>query len=133
MKIRWQGKDYDAVASPTVGEITYLERAIGLHMDEWSPMVGNVAMVVWSVRRADPSAITWEQAAELTVDQLGDLIVVEPGDDDAAAEREGGDPLAGGSPAKNGSSGTRRGKPAAAARTRSAARTTSSTSRSTSA
>lgn len=123
MKILWNGKEYAPVDSPTVLEVAYLERSIGMPMEDWSALVGNVAMVVWSVRRVDPSAITWEAAGALTVDQLSDLLIAEPGDD-AAAEAEGSAPLGPGSPASSGSSGTRPGKRAAGGRTRNAARTT---------
>lgn len=131
MKISWKGTEYPVIEKMRGSDVLLCERKIGLDMDDWSRFAGTLAMVFCSVRRGDPKVIEWDELADLTPDEMNDLIVEEPGDLAPEGE-EAADPLAGGSPATSASSASRAGRRAAGARTKTAAGRTSSTSRTTS-
>jgi hypothetical protein len=139
VKVTWKGVDYGAaVEDLKVGDVVYVERAVGIQMGDWSTLVNAMAIVIATVRRRDPDAITFEELEALDVDELDDLLVDDtpkqagrqPADRKAPAARKraaAADPLGGGSPASSASRGTRGGPRKAAARSRSAEATTSST------
>jgi hypothetical protein len=121
---KWGGEFYPEIDKPNLGEMTLLERELGVDADDWTSTMKIMGMIFWSIRRKQPDAITWQQVEALEADALGDIIVEDEPKPEAKAAA---DPLAGGSPAKRGSSGGRSGPRAAAARTKRGAPSTSST------
>lgn len=120
--VKWQGVDYgEAVTSLKTGEIIAIERSLGIPMQDWSGVIGAMAMLYATVRRKNADAITWAQIEDLDVDELDDIII--DTDEPVAGEGDAA-PLAGGAPARKSSSGTRRTPRKAAARSRNGARTT---------
>lgn len=122
-KFKWDGEEYEEV-SPTLGETTYVERKLGLDIDDWSSTMRVMASIFLAVRRRKPDGITWEQIEALDIEALDGVIVQ---DEPAGEGKAASDPLAGGSPAKRSSRAGRSGPRAAAARTKTGAGSTSST------
>jgi hypothetical protein len=132
VKIVWKGKEYPLVEKLTGGDVLLCERKVGLAIEDWSRTAGTIAYVFASVHRLDDKAMTWDELAALDPEELNDLLVLEPGDNDPEGGEGSADPLGDGSAATSNSSGARGGRRAAGARSKSAAGRTSSTSRSTS-
>jgi hypothetical protein len=72
---------FELVERPTFGEIEYVERMSKKPSDEWSSLLQARAVYFMSVRRADPTLLTWDQMSETSPMDFAEIPEPEEVDD----------------------------------------------------